>query len=100
MTPNPEIKKMIKKYLTISVKSQFDLDINLEKEYALTENLVSKKTIIAPTFTKKILSRPGLKLFLTSIITEINNEKCSVEFILNKIKSLHGKDSQSVQLIS
>ncbi|WP_123851790.1 hypothetical protein [Chryseobacterium shandongense] len=100
MTPNPEIKKMIKKYLTISVKSQFDLDINLEKEYALTENLVSKKTIIAPTFTKKILSRPGLKLFLTSIITEINNEKCSVEFIVNKIKSLHGKDSQSVQLIS
>ena len=100
MTPNPEIKKMIKKYLTISVKSQFDLDINLEKEYALTENLVSKKTIIAPTFTKKILSSPGLKLFLTSIITEINNEKCSVEFILNKIKSLHGKDSQSVQLIS
>ncbi|WP_123853672.1 hypothetical protein [Chryseobacterium shandongense] len=100
MTPNPEIKKMIKKYLTISVKSQFDLDINLEKEYALTENLVSKKTIIAPTFTKKILSRPGLKLFLTSIITEINNEKCSMEFIVNKIKSLHGKDSQSVQLIS
>lgn len=100
MIPNPEIKKMIKKYLTISVKSQFDLDINLEKEYALTENLVSKKTIIAPTFTKKILSRPGLKLFLTSIITEINNEKCSMEFIVNKIKSLHGKDSQSVQLIS
>ncbi len=100
MTPNPEIKMMIKKYLTISVKSQFDLDINLEKEYALTENLVSKKTIIAPTFTKKILSRPGLKLFLTSIITEINNEKCSMEFILNKIKSLHGKDSQSVQMIS
>ncbi|WP_157450629.1 hypothetical protein [Chryseobacterium sp. CCH4-E10] len=100
MTSNPEIKKMIKKYLTISVKSQFDLDINLEKEYALTENLVSKKTIIAPTFTKKILSRPGLKLFLTSIITEINNEKCSMEFIVNKIKSLHGKDSQSVQLIS
>jgi hypothetical protein len=100
MTPNPEIKMMIKKYLTISVKSQFDLDINLEKEYALTENLVSKKTIIAPTFTKKILSRPGLKLFLTSIITEINNEKCSMEFIVNKIKSLHGKDSQSVQLIS
>lgn len=100
MTPNPEIKKMIKKYLTISIKSQFDLDINLEKEYALTENLVSKKTIIAPTFTKKILSRPGLKLFLTSIITEINNEKCSMEFIVNKIKSLHGKDSQSVQLIS
>lgn len=97
MTPNSEIRRMIKKYLTISVKSQFDLDINLEKEYALAENLVSKKTIIAPTFTKKILSRPGLKLFLTSLITEINNEKCSLEFILEKMKSLRGNDSQQMQ---
>lgn len=99
MTQNPEIKRMIKKYLTICVKSQFDIDINLEKEYALTENLVSKKTIIAPTFTKKILSKPGLKLFLTSIITEINNEKCSMDFILERIKSLRGNDSQQIQMI-
>lgn len=99
MTPNPEIRKLIRKYLTISVKSQFDLDIDLEKEYALAENLVSKKTIVAPTFTKKILSRPGLKLFLTSIITEINNEKCSMEFILGKIKSLRGNDSQQMQIV-
>lgn len=90
---------LIRKYLTISVQSQFDLDIDLKKEYALTENLVSKKTIVAPTFTKKILSRPGLKLFLTSIITEINNEKCSMEFILGKIKSLRGNDSQQIQMV-
>lgn len=99
MTPSSDIRRMIKKYLTISIKSQFDLDINLEKEYALTENLVSKKTIIAPTFTKKILSKPGLKLFLTSLITEINNEKCSTEFILEKIHSLRGNDSQHMQMI-
>lgn len=99
MTPSSEIRRMIKKYLTISVKSQFDLDINLEKEYALTENLVSKKTIVAPTFTKNILSRPLLKLFLTSLITEINNEKCSMEFIMEKIKSLRGNDSQHMQMI-
>ncbi|SMP32796.1 hypothetical protein SAMN06264346_11571 [Chryseobacterium profundimaris] len=99
MTPSSDIKKMIKKYLTISVKSQFNIDINLEKEYALTENLVSKKTIIAPTFTKKILSKPGLKLFLTSLITEINNERCSIEFILEKMKSLRGNDFQQMQII-
>jgi len=99
MTPSSDIKKMIKKYLTISVKSQFNIDINLEKEYALTENLVSKKTIIAPTFTKKILSKPGLKLFLTSLITEINNERCSIEFILEKMKSLRGNDFQQMQIM-
>lgn len=99
MTPSSDIRRMIKKYLTISIKSQFNIDINLEKEYALTENLVSKKTIIAPTFTKKILSIPGLKLFLTSLITEINNEKCSLEFILEKMKSLRGNDSQQMLMM-
>lgn len=94
-----EIRKMIRNYLTSCVKSQFDMDINLEKEYILTENLVSKKTIIAPTFTNEILSRPDIKLFLTSLITEINNEKCSREFIMEKMKSAKESDSQQVEII-
>lgn len=98
MTPNAEITKMIRKYLTTSVKSQFDMDIDLDKEYTLTENIVSKKPIIARTFTQKILSRPALKLFLTSLITEINYEKCSWEFIKSKLKSMQGSDSQHIQM--
>lgn len=99
MTTSTEIRKMIKKYLTTSIKSQFNVDIDLEKEYIFTENIVSKKPIIAPTFTQKILSRPGLKLFLTSLITEINNEKCSWDFIKSKLKSLRSSDSQNIQII-
>ncbi len=98
MTPNAEITKMIRKYLTTSVKSQFDMDIDLDKEYTLTENIVSKKPIIARTFTQKILSRPALKLFLTSLITEINYEKCSWEFIKSKLNSMQGSDSQHIQM--
>lgn len=32
---NQEIKKLIRNYLTSCVKSQFDIDIDLEKEYML-----------------------------------------------------------------
>lgn len=99
MIQNHEIRKMIRNYLTSCVKSQFDIDINLEKEYTLTENLVSKKTIIAPTFTDEILSRPDLKLFLTSLITEINNEKCSREFIMKKMQFSKESDSQQMEMI-
>ncbi len=99
MMQNQEIKKLIRNYLTSCVKSQFDIDIDLEKEYMLTENLVSKKTIIAPTFTNEILSNADLKLFLTSLVTEINNEKCSIEFIKEKMRSAKESDSQQMEMI-
>lgn len=98
MTTSAEIRKMIKKYLTTSVKAQFNIDIDLEKEYTLTKNIVSKKPIIAPTFTQKILSKPAIKLFLTSLINEINYEKCSWSFIKSKLKSLQNSDSQHIQM--
>lgn len=88
MTTQTKIKELIRKYLTRCIKLQFNLDVDLQNEYTLTENIVSKKTIIARTFSDKILSKPGLKLFLTSLITEINNAKCSKEFMIGKIKSL------------
>lgn len=88
MNTQTKIQELIRKYLTRCIKLQFNLDVDLQNEYTLTENIVSKKTIIARTFSDKILSRPGLKLFLTSLITEINNAKCSTEFMIGKIKSL------------
>jgi len=89
MTSNTlTIKNLIKKYLTQSIRLQFNMDIDLKGEYTFTRNIVSKKTIIAATFSEKILSKPGLKMFLASLITEINNERCSMEFIMEKVRSL------------
>ncbi len=88
MKAHAKIKELIGKYLTKSIKLQFNLDIDLQNEYMLTENIVSKKPIVATTFSDKILSKPSLKMFLTSLITEINNERCSREFMIGKIKSL------------
>lgn len=88
MNAHAKIKELIRKYLTRSIKLQFNMDVDLNNEYTLTENIVSKKTIIARTFSDNILSKPSLKLFLTSLITEINNEKCSLEFMTGKMKSM------------
>ncbi|WPO81281.1 hypothetical protein SD427_10955 [Chryseobacterium sp. JJR-5R] len=88
MNAHAKIKELIRKYLTRCIKLQFNMDVDLNNEYTLTENIVSKKTIIARTFSDNILSKPSLKLFLTSLITEINNERCSLEFMTVKMKSM------------
>jgi hypothetical protein len=88
MTSLIKIKELITKYLTQSIKLHFNLDIGLNNEYTLTENIVSKKTIVVRTFSNKISSKPDLKMFLTSLITEINNEKCSIAFMIGKMNSL------------
>ncbi|WP_294249416.1 hypothetical protein [uncultured Chryseobacterium sp.] len=95
---NLTIKNLIKKYLTQSIRLQFNMDIDLKGEYTFTQNIVSKKTIIAATFSEKILSKPGLKLFLMSLITEINNERCSMEFILDRVKSLQNFSPGNIRL--
>ncbi len=98
MTNNLNIKDLIRKYLTQSIRLQFNMDIDLKNEYTFTQNIVSKKTIIAATFSEKVLSKPALKLFLTSLITEINNERCSTEFILEKIKSMKRLSPRNIRL--
>ncbi|MBL1222542.1 hypothetical protein JET18_16940 [Chryseobacterium sp. L7] len=77
---------LIRRYFSAGIASQFCLHIDLEGEYTFTQNIVSKKPIIATTFTKKILSNPQLKLFLSALITEINHGKCTVDLIRERIK--------------
>lgn len=70
-------KDIVAYYLALSVKQQFNIDIDLTNEFIFTENLVSKKIIIAPTFSDKILSVPELKEFLSALISYMNNEQQS-----------------------
>lgn len=69
-----QTKEVVEYYLTLSIKQQFNLDLDLKDEFILTENLVSKKLIIAPTFSEKILNNPEIKDFLHALISDINNE--------------------------
>ncbi|MGK6341448.1 hypothetical protein ACMGDK_04365 [Chryseobacterium sp. DT-3] len=77
---------LIHRYLSISITDRFYSTVDLEGEYTFTQNIVSKKTIIVSTFTNKILLYPELKLFVTALITEINNGKCTVDLIRERIK--------------
>ena len=77
---------LIHRYLSVSIADQFHINVNLEGEYIFTQNIVSKKTIIATTFSDKILSDRQLKLFLSAQINEINSGRCSVELIRERIR--------------
>ncbi|WP_294286615.1 hypothetical protein [uncultured Chryseobacterium sp.] len=82
-----ENKELIKNYLHYIIRQQFNTDIDLTGEYAFTENLVSRKPIIATTFSDKILSDPEMKLFLTSLITEINTGGCTIQSMKTKLRN-------------
>lgn len=77
---------LIHRYLSASIKDQFHITVDLDGEYIFTQNIVSKKTIIAPTFTNKIMSDPQLKLFLSALIAEINSVNCTVDVILHRMR--------------
>lgn len=67
-------RKLLDQHLRDHLQRQFNLDFDLSEEYQLTENIVSKKVIIAPTFSDKITSNPEVKIFLNDLIHDINNQ--------------------------
>lgn len=86
-------KELINNYINFSIQQQFRITVDLKDEYTFTENLVSKKPIIATTFSDKILADSEIKMFLTSLITEINTGNCSTEMMRNQLEA----DSQEMQ---
>ncbi|WP_294198988.1 hypothetical protein [uncultured Chryseobacterium sp.] len=82
-----ENKELINTYLNLIIQQQFNMEIDLTDEYTFIENLVSRKPIIATTFSDKILSDPEIKMFLTSIITEINTGSCTIQSIKTKLRN-------------
>ncbi|MFC3157377.1 hypothetical protein SAMN05443633_108114 [Chryseobacterium arachidis] len=93
-----QYRRLIDRYLILSVKSQFNLELDLTGEYTFAENLVSKKIIVATTFTERIFSKPSVKLFLSSLIAELNYEKCSISFIKSKLRALKkGQSGQNIK---
>ncbi|WP_080778847.1 hypothetical protein [Chryseobacterium phocaeense] len=77
---------LIHRYLSAGITNQFGFSMDLEGEYTFAQNIVSKKTIIAPTFSYKILSHPQLKLFLSAMMTEINTGKYTAENLQERIE--------------
>ncbi len=90
---------LIHRYLSLSITNEFSLNIDLEGEYTFAQNIVSKKMIIAATFTNKILVFPELKLFLSALISEINNGNCTVDFMRERVRYFEGRTKQPLRRI-
>ncbi|MBO6183117.1 MAG: hypothetical protein J6O88_00295 [Chryseobacterium sp.] len=92
-------KRLLNNYLALCVKQQLGLNVDLTDQYDFAENLVSKKNIIAPTFTDKVLSNNELKMFLSSLITELNYEKCSADDIRERLENLQKSHFEEIKKI-
>lgn len=90
---------LIHRYLSLSIADQFYLNVDLEGEYIFTQNIVSKKIIIATTFTDKIRSHPQLKLFLCALIAEINSGRCTVDLLRERTRHFEEMRRQSFRRI-
>lgn len=92
-------KDLINNYLKLVIKLQFNTEIDLKGEYTFTENLVSKKPIIATTFSERVLSSPDIKTVLTSVITEINIGVCTTEQMRKAVQDYPEADTREMQEI-
>ncbi|SIS58359.1 hypothetical protein SAMN05421639_10925 [Chryseobacterium shigense] len=90
---------LIHRYLSVSIIDQFCLNVDLEGEYIFTQNIISKKIIIATTFTDQILSHPQLKLFLSALIAEINSGRCTVDLLRQRMRHFEEMRQQPVRRI-
>lgn len=86
-------KSLLNEYFELTIKKQFDIDINAECEFSLLENLVSKKMIVAPTFSEKINENQDLKRFFHAMINEINLEIYDRKFIEKRISDIIDENS-------
>lgn len=92
-------KDLLNDYFKLSIKQQFNIDLNTECEFSLIENLVSKKVIVAPTFSNEITEHSDLKQFFTAMINEINLENCDQSVIETRIRTML-ESSQDLKEIS
>ncbi|AZB11014.1 hypothetical protein EG344_20350 [Chryseobacterium sp. G0162] len=69
-------KKIIDEYFNLIIKKELNIDVNVNNEYVVVQNIVSKKLILAKTFSDSVLENPSLYLLLASLIQDINT--CSL----------------------
>ena len=69
-------RKYIDKYFSLIIKKNLDIDINVSNEYVIAHNIVSKKLILAKTFSNTVLENPELYFLLSSLIQDVNT--CSL----------------------
>ncbi|UZT98736.1 hypothetical protein ODZ84_03955 [Chryseobacterium fluminis] len=94
MIDHRESRDLVYEYLILNIKKNFNLEMNLLNEYILASNIVSKRKIIVPTFSDKVTAHPNLKIFLSTLIFQLNSIEYSLEELKNKVHYLRNRDSE------
>lgn len=65
-------KKLVIRYLEFLITEDFKKFYDLSFEIIFTENIVSKKVIVVSNFSEQIIKDGDLKIYLETVITNIN----------------------------
>ena len=79
-------KKCIDEYFSLMIKKDLNIDINVSKEYVVAHNIVSKKLILAKTFSNTVLENPELYFLLTSLIQDVNTFSLTKSQIISALE--------------
>ncbi|AZA54654.1 hypothetical protein [Chryseobacterium sp. G0201] len=94
MIDHQENKYLVYEYLVLSIRKNFNLDINLFNEYTVAKNIVSKARIIVPTFSDKVIGNPRIKVYLTALILGLNHMNYTISDLKKEIEYLKNSDSK------
>ncbi|AZA77149.1 hypothetical protein EG347_06340 [Chryseobacterium sp. G0186] len=79
-------KKIIDEYFNLVIKKELNIDLNVNAEYMVVQNIVSKKLILVKTFSDNTLENPSLYLLLSSLIQQINTDSLTKGKIITALE--------------
>ena len=80
-------QKLIDEYFRLVIKRDLNLDLDVSNEYVIVHNIVSKKLIIARTFSDITLENPELYFLLSSLIQDVNTHSLSKSRIITVLEN-------------
>lgn len=68
-----DYKALVDQYLLMNVRNTFGMELPIADEYVVTLNMISKKIIVAKTFSDTVIENQPLHYLLNSLIHAINS---------------------------
>lgn len=79
-------KKLVIRYLEFLITEDFNKSYDLSFEIIFTDNIVSKKIVVVSNFSEQIIEDGDLKIYLETVITNINLRLIREEDMYRAIK--------------
>lgn len=80
-----DYKNLVDRYLLMHVRNTFGVEFPIADEYVVTLNMISKKIIVAKTFSNVVIENQSLHYLLNSLIHAINSGLVKPEDMLAEL---------------